>query len=141
MTTSLNEVRTKVRIAGQALAATWTDYPLIIEYDNFELVNFETQQNPFLRILFRPMGGNQADLAKRPIHRVPAMLTIEAWDKKGKGNARMDKLLSHFYPSFQMTDRHMPLRTFAAQLFNREPGKGWEVTFASIPAWYDSFPT
>lgn len=140
MPTTIDTVRTKVRTVSEAIKATWPDSSLIIEYDKAELVNFETQTKPFLRVVLKPGGGMQADLAKNPVHRITGVLAIEAWYKKNTGNKAADELLSFWYPKIHMTDQHYPIRTYAAQLFDRTAGEGWEVLAAAIPVWWDSFP-
>lgn len=136
--TTINQARTKLRQVVEGLKTSWTDYPLSIEYDNLFIINFESQAKPFLRVSMVFQDGQQADLAEKPIHRIPGSIIIEAYDKIGAGNANSDKLLSHFYPAIHMTDANPPLRTYAAKIVGRMPVKGWMALAAVIPFWYDS---
>lgn len=139
--TTIQQARSALRTRVEALKATWADYVLKIEYDNLFTVNPETQVDPFLRVNLVLMDGMQADLALKPIHRVMGTIIIEALDKQGAGNAKMDKLVNHFYRPIQMTDTIPPLRTQAARIGTRMTEKGWAATAALIPFWYDDFPT
>lgn len=138
--TTREDVRIKLTERIEALKLTWTDYPLVVEYDNAEAVNEAEQSTPYLSVRQVYMDGYQTSLSLNPTHRALGTIILEARAKQGEGTARLNKLLEHFYPSVHMTDSMSPLRTFAAR-FGSSPAKlGWVGQAALIPFWFDSAP-
>ena len=48
--TTREDVRIKLTERIEALKLTWTDYPLVVEYDNAEAVNEAEQSTPYLSV-------------------------------------------------------------------------------------------
>jgi hypothetical protein len=122
----------------EALKATWTAYPLLVEYDNRLTANAATQVNPYLRVSTTYMDGWQIDLAKNPKHRLLGVIVIEALVKEGAGQKLANDLLEHFYPSIHLTDQNPPLRTEAVKFKTAKVINGWVADAAIIPFWFDS---
>lgn len=138
MSVTLEQARTAVMTKVAALAATWTAYTLVIEYDNRNNVNYGTQTLPFLDVELFHISGEQASLGETPTHRLRGSIILTARVKVGQGMSTANTLLEHFYPSMQMTDTMSPVRTYAARIVTAAPKEGWAGISAVIPYWYDS---
>ena len=136
--TTREQARVALVNAVEALKATWTAYPLTVEYDNRMAVNRATQTNPFLCVKLRYMGGEQIALGENGGHRLMGIIELEANVKEGQGSKLANDLLQHFYPSLHKTDAHSPLRTYAARFSSKPPTKGWDNEVALIPFWFDA---
>lgn len=120
-----------------ALKATWTEYPLEVEFDNYDTVNQSTQTHPYLCVSMVYQDGFQIALGPAAPSRVLGTIVIEAKVKAGSGTAQANRLLEHFYPGVHMTDTLAPLRTLAARFDSAPPKSGWVAQAALIPFWYD----
>lgn len=139
MIVTREQARQAVTTKVEALKASFTDYTVIVEYDNREAVNRATQSKPFLAVTLVYIDGYQINLGPSSQHRPIGTIVVEAWDKEGAGTARVNKLLDHFYRGMQMTDSMAPVRTFAARFASkRVPVQGWIAQSALIPFWYDT---
>ncbi len=139
----MSNIRELIRIAlvtkVESLKATFSSYPLVIEYANGNVVNTALQKNPYLRVWIVYQDGQQVDLSNKPGHRLMGTLVVEACVKAGTGTSAANKLLGHFYPELQMKDTIKPLRTLAARFASKEAGSdGWATEAALIPFWADS---
>lgn len=132
------QARVAITTRVNALKATWVAYPLIVEYDNRNLVNLATQTNPFLKVSIVYMNGYQVDLSATPNHRMLGTIIVEAFSKEGSGSKMANDLLQHFYPTMHMTDSMAPVRTYAAQFKTGRLFDGWQPEAAIIPFWFDS---
>lgn len=139
----MSNIRELIRIAlvtkVESLKATFSSYPLVIEYANGNVVNTALQKNPYLRVWIVYQDGQQVDLSNKPGHRLMGTLVVEACVKAGTGTSAANKLLEHFYPELQMKDTIKPIRTLAARFASKEAGSdGWATEAALIPFWADS---
>ena len=135
--TTREQVRQALTARVIAIKASWTDYPLEVEFDNFDTVNQATQTLPYLRVSLVYLDGYQTDLGPNAGHRVLGTLVVEAMVKQGAGTAQANRLLEHFYPKLHMSSAMMPLRTQAARYGSAPPKDGWVAQAALIPFWYD----
>ncbi len=122
----------------EALKATWTAYPLNIEYDNLPKINTTQQVNPYLCVSLMYHDGYQLDLSNAPRHRMIGTIVLEAKAKEGQGTKKTAALLEHFYPELHMSDANIPLRTEAAKFRTPPPNAGRQADVAIIPFWFDS---
>lgn len=122
----------------EQLKATFTDYPLTVEYGNGDAVNVALQTRPYLKASIRYQDGKQIDLAERPGHRLIGTIVLEARVKAGAGTKQANDLLWHFYPALHMSEAMYPLRTLAARLTPAPVKDGWTAESALIPFWIDS---
>ena len=139
----MSNIRELIRIAlvtkVESLKATFSSYPLVIEYANGNVVNTALQKNPYLRVWIVYQDGQQIDLSNKPGYRLIGTLVVEACVKAGTGTSAANKLLEHFYPELQMKDTIKPIRTLAARFASKEAGSdGWATEAALIPFWADS---
>lgn len=136
---SLETIRQNLVTAVETAKSTFVTYPLVVEYDNRQLVDYSTQTNPFLCVEVKFIEGEQADLSSAPIHRYYGVLLLVAKGKVGSGTAKLLTLLDHFHPllqrgSFGMTRTHMA--TFAPA----KEADGWLGIGVVIPFRADKFP-
>ena len=141
----MSNLRESVRLAlvgkVQALAATFTAYPLEVEYANGIKVNTALQKNPYLKAWIVYQDGQQVNLSMTPDHRLIGTIVLEACVKEGSGTKAANALLEHFYPAIHMKDTIPPLRTLAARFSSKPASDGWAAEAAIIPFWADSIGT
>ena len=121
----------------QALAATWVEYPLIVEYDNRTVVDTQKQTNPFLCVQIVYMGGEQVTLGTTPHHRVSGQIHLAAAVRDGQGSARSNALLQHFYPTLHLRSID-GARMWGASFEKDRPHLGWVYSPILIPFDYDT---
>lgn len=132
------DVRKVVTTKLETLRASFTDYQLVIEYDNLETVNQATQSDPYVVVTFRYLDGYQINLGPSSETRALGTIVLEVFDKYGAGTARQNKVLDHFYRSLHKTDSMAPVRTLAARFSSKPVQAGWAAQAALIPFWYDT---
>jgi hypothetical protein len=134
---SREAARVAVVTAVQALKATWTDFPLTIEYGN-TVIDLAKQSKPFLRVTIMYHDAFQVDLSQHARHRATGGILIEALAKEGSGDKIQNQILEHFYKPLHMTDANPPIRTYAAKFLPMKPPvHGWSNAGITIPFWYD----
>jgi len=133
---SLEVIRQAVTNAVEAAKVTFTEYPLVIEYDNRILVDTQTQVNPFLQVRVLILDGGQVDLSNDPLHRYIGQLHLAAVTKEGGGSAEANRLLEHFYPKLHKNSLG-GVRTYMAKPSTPKPHLGWIYTPVLIPFWFD----
>lgn len=138
----MSDLREQIRLAVvakvESLKATFTDYPLVIEYTNGNVVNTADQVDPYLKVRIVYQDGAQIDLATSPGHRLMGTVVLEACVKQGTGTKAANELLGHFYPAMHMRDTIPPLRTLASRFAPGPTRDGWAIEAALIPFWADS---
>ena len=115
----------------EARKATWSDYTLIIEYDNRLLVDTQTQHNPFLRVGITYFDGEQIDLGSQN-HRDQGLVVVSAVVREGEGSAKANALLDHFVPSLQQRSIGA-LRLWGSRPHKDSPHLGWVYYPVAIP--------
>lgn len=131
-------VRTALVAKVETLRASFTAYPLKVEYANGEKVNTALQTTPYLRVWIVYQDGDQINLASAPDYRLIGTIVVEARVKEGNGTKAANELLNHFYPAIHMKDTIPPLRTLAARFSSKPASDGWATEAALIPFWADS---
>ncbi len=138
----MSDIRERARIAVvnkvEALRASFTVYPLTVEYANGNVVNTALQTRPYLRVQIRYQDGQQIGLSLTPGHRLLGTIVVEACVKEGSGTRQANELLAHFYPALHMKDSIPPLRTLASRFAPVPLRDGWTGEAALIPFWVDS---
>jgi hypothetical protein len=108
---SFETVRAATHKAIQDLVPTFAGgYVVKVEFDNREVVNTKTQQDPYLIVKLMFVDGVQRDLSDNPTHRLDGQLQLWASVPKGTGSSAAWKLLEHFY-------RNLHRRRIAPSLF------------------------
>ena len=133
---TLEQHRQSIVTAVEAAKASFTGYPLVIEYDNRIIVDTATQLDPFLVVNIRFLDGAQADLSANPIHRKVGQIHLQAATKEGAGSAKALVLLEHFYRALQRS-QFGGVRTRMASFAREQALKGWVYYPALVPFWAD----
>lgn len=133
---TLEQHRQSIVTAVEAAKVSFTDYPLVIEYDNRIIVDTATQLDPFLVVNIRFLDGAQADLSTNPIHRKIGQIHLQAAVKEGSGTAKAYTLIEHFYQALQQS-QFGGVRTRMASFAREQPFKGWVYYPALVPFWTD----
>lgn len=133
---SREAIRTSIVTAVEAAKATFSDYTLLIEYDNRIVVDTKTQTDPFLMVRILYLSAEQANLSNNPTHRVWGQIHLAAVVPEGSGSAKANSLLDFFVPKLHLksfgTVRTMAATTAASQTLNAR------VYYAmAIPFWSD----
>lgn len=92
-----DEIRSTFVTAVEAVKATFTEYPLVIEYDNRSIVDPDTQTNPFLCVEVKLIEGRQADLSADPIRRYAGFFILTSKVRINEGSKKQSELLEYFY--------------------------------------------
>ena len=129
---TMEQARVALVTKIEALKATWVAYPLLVQYDNRDNINYATQVNPFLRVCLDYLDGSQIALGPNGGHRMMGVILLEAWVKQGQGSKLGNDLLEHFYLGVHQTDSLPPLRTRAAEMRSGNKINGWVATAAVI---------
>lgn len=138
--TGLELYRQQIVAEVKNLKGFFTGHTLNIEYDNRDTVNMLTQRDPFLCVEIMYIGGQQADLSNKPVHRIIGMLVLTAKTREGMGSSGGYKLLEHFYPNLQ----HRVIgnvRLGMAKFSKPRLVGGWWGVSAMIPFHINRFPT
>ena len=132
----LETIRVDITTAVKAAALLFTAYPLIVEYDNREMVDTKTQTDPFLTVEIKMLDGEQADLSSNPTHRMYGQIHMSAAVPMGTGRSMANILLDHFYPRLQRKTLGT-VKTEMAVPANRVEHLGWYYYPVLIPFWSD----
>lgn len=92
-----DEIRSTFAQAVENVKVLFTEYPVVIEYDNRMIVNVDNQTNPFLCVETKIVGGRQADLSANPIRRYVGFFILTAKARLGEGTRKQTELLEFFY--------------------------------------------
>ncbi len=128
---SRESVRQALVAMVEARKALWTDYSLIIEYDNRLLVDTQTQHNPFLCVNLTYFDGEQIDLGSQN-HRDHGLLVISAAVRENEGTAKANALLDHFVPALHQKSVGT-LRLWGSRPHKERPHLGWVYYPVAIP--------
>ena len=104
-----------VRQAVEAAKVAWTDYALVVQYDNAGVVQADTVQ-PYLAVEMVYLGGDQLDLGLTPLVEDSGQIIITAVVQQGAGSAKCLKLLDHVRTYLELKDNLGAVRTHAAKL-------------------------
>ena len=134
---TIEQIRQDLVTAISARKASFTGgYPLLIEYDNIEEFDSQTQVNPYLRVDIKLVDMEQSDISDNPTHRVWGQLILGAGVKEGGGTKPANTILMHFYPHLQRK-RHGIVTTKMATVAPVVSHLGWLYTPILIPFWGD----
>ena len=111
--------------AIEAKKASWSTYPLVIEYDNRIIVDLKTQTNPFLdaRVIF--MDGEQVNLGVNPRTRFFGQLHLSAVVREGSGWKQARDLLDFFIPALAVQTLGGTVRMAGSRPAKQHPHLGW----------------
>lgn len=138
MVVTRNTVRQKLVTKMETLRASFTDFPLVIEYDNKITVDLTKQSNPFIQFAIVYQDGEQVGLGIETPTRVMGTIIIAVRGRVGSGMVDMDKVIDHFFRALSKTDAFAPVRTYAARFSSSPNMNGWVSQAILIPFWYDT---
>lgn len=134
---SLESVRVAINTAIESAKVGFSPgYTLVIEYDNRDVVDLQTQTNPFLSVEIKLIDGEQASLGTNAVHRLHGQLYLIACVKEGNGMKAANTLLDWFYPKLHAKSFgtvHTRMATLAAPTTHL----GWVYYPIIIPFWSD----
>lgn len=125
------EIRGVIVDLVEARAASWSAWPLLIEYDNRLVVDLKTQQDPYLCIDIAYISGEQVDLAGTD-HRVYGQVHVMAAIREGGGTAKANQLLDFFVPALHMKASG-GLRLWGSKPVSKQPHLNWVYYPVIIP--------
>lgn len=132
--------RDEARLAlTNAILALQATYPggIPVELPNQKEVS-PTERTPYLRVVIRYQGGEQASLGRTvKHHRSYGHLLLEACVGAGTGTKVANDILQHFVPTLHMSDAHGGVRTMGAMPVGEVERDGWHVSPVIIPFWFD----
>lgn len=131
---TLDEYRQALTAAVEAAKAGFTDYTIVMEYDNRVLVKPGEQANPVMSVSIIFSDGSQGDLSANPFHRMTGMLTLSARSKEGDGTAKAYKLVEHFYPKLHRRTISQVNLEIAKPIPPKKLNGEWVVSVV-IPFW------
>lgn len=132
---SQTTARMNIMTAAAALQAAWTDYPLLIEADNRDVVDQATQQDPYLQVSIQMIKGEQLDMADRPLVEQRGQILICAVAKAGSGSAGTAKLLDFCESYFDMKELGI-VRCHAFEAQKARANLGWYYAPAIVNFWF-----
>lgn len=121
---SLSLARTDIATAVQAIKTAWTTYPLAIETDNRDSIDYAKQQKPFLQLDTVFLSAEQLDLGPASKTRQYGQLVLSAAVKEGSGVAEALALLDFAIPYIERQN-FVVVRTDAAEAHPAKTIKGW----------------
>jgi hypothetical protein len=131
---SLVQARLDIANAVQAVKTAWVTYPLVVETDNRNSVDYSTQSNPFLQVDVNFIDGEQLDLSATPRTITYGQIILSAVTKDGAGSLQGLTLLDFAIPYFQMQDFPV-VRTKAAEPQRSKLLRGWYYQPVLINFW------
>lgn len=134
---TLTELSQAVMTVIQQIVTDHTDYPLLVEMDNRDIVDQATQVNPYLQVTIAPMHGEQAELGPNAMTKQTGQILISAVVKSGAGTADAKALLDFVLPYLSM-QQFGTLQCQAAYPTLGKPANGWWHQPAIVPYFYFS---
>ena len=135
MSTPFSAAGAEIRTVVEQLRTAWTDYPLLVEYDNKDTINLAEQTDPFLCVSIINLAGGQLDLGAAPRTRQWGQIQLAVAVKKGQGVADLEELMDFLAPYFSMKD-FATVRCQAFSVQKDRPEKEWLYRPAIIPFSY-----
>lgn len=134
---SLETIRIDITTRCEALKSAFSGgYPLVVEYDNRDIVDMATQVNPFLQVSIKVLDGEQVSLSTNSAHRWSGVIALSAVVPCGSGTGKANTLLEHFYKGLHRNS-FGSIRTFMAEPGGNKEHLGWLYVSALVPFWSD----
>jgi hypothetical protein len=93
---SREAARIDINTAINTAAAAWVAYPVLVDYENRELVDFASQTNPHLAVDIVYYDGKQMDLSSTPTVGRYGQIMLAVCVLEGQGTSRANLLMDHF---------------------------------------------
>lgn len=136
---SLTDTRTDVMTVMTAIVSAWTDYPLLVEAPDRDVVDQTLQTNPYISVDIKMMGGEQKELGRKPLTEQRGQIVLMVTSKCGTGTVAANKLLDFVVPYFELKDLPLCVRTHTADVFGAKEIKGWRHSPILVNFFYHRF--
>lgn len=121
---SLLQARNDIAVVVQAVKTAWAAYPLRIETDNRDSIDYARQQQAFLQLDTKFLSAEQLDLGNSPKVSQYGQIILSAAAKEGSGITECLTLLDFVVPYFEHKTFGI-VRTQTAQAQASKTIKGW----------------
>lgn len=132
---SREAARIDIATAVNAAAAAWVSYPVVVDYENRDLVDYASQVKPFLGVDIVYHGGEQMDMGPSPLVGAYGSIALAVCVPEGKGTSESNLLMDHFTTRLQLKQWAL-VKTEAARPQPSVPRKGWYCLVTLINFWY-----
>lgn len=119
------------------MAAAHSAYALVVEPDNFKVIDETLQTLPFVRCFLDFMGADQADIGTNPLAKFVGQLQLHAVFKEGTGMMEGTALREFMRPYFSLVDLG-EIHFHVAEPYKGACIKGWEHLPLLLNFWYFS---
>ena len=136
MTQELDNFRSAAYTAVEAAKSTFTDFTVLVEYENRRIINYDTVKDPIIDVEIKFMDSSQRDLHITRTQRVIGFLILTVKIKEGAGTSTALRLLEHMYRPLH----NRKLGTANMEVAKLVPGKtvkGWWCQSIMVPFWLD----
>lgn len=125
-----------IRSVIEAAKAAWTDYTLLVDYDNRDPVDLAALTDPYVCVDILWLDGEQMDMGTSPLTTKYGQIILAAGVKEGAGTDLLLKLLDHMERYLQLRDDiGASVRTQAASLTKPRTLKGFYYQPLIVPFW------
>lgn len=132
---SLLQCRQDIATVLQAIKTAWVAYPLVIDTDNRNLVDYSVQANPFLQVDTIYLSADQLDLSANPKVKQYGQLILSVVAKDGTGVVDILTLLEFITPYFDMKD-FSSARFHAGEVYKPKVVNGWYYQPVLFNFWF-----
>lgn len=110
-----------------------------IEYENRDLIDYNTRTKPFACFEIVINDTYQASLGIQNKHkRYLGTIYLEIHVKQGSGTSTANKLADYFSDALELSD-FSGIRTMAGVVGKADPEQGWYKLPLGVPFWSDKF--
>lgn len=132
---SQTQARREIATAIEAARLAWTDYPLVVEQENRDVINYATQVKPFVSVDVVFYDGKQMDLGPEPLQGVYGQVYIAVCTQEGKGTSEVTPVIDHM--SKALSRQSFPLvKMGVPQPQPAVTRKGWYCQVTLVSFWY-----
>lgn len=132
---SQTQARQEIAAMVEAARLAWTAYPLVVEQENRDIINYATQVNPYVSVDVLFYDGKQMDLGPEPLQGVYGQIYLAVCTQEGKGTSAVSPVIDHM--SRALSRRVLPLvRTEVPQPQPSVTRKGWYCQVILVNFWY-----
>lgn len=132
---SRETARVEIVAAIQAAAAAFAGWTVLVDYENRDLVDFDTQEKPYLAVDLVYYDGKQMDLGPNPLVGAYGSIALAVCVKEGKGTSESNLLIDHMTKALQLK-RWPVVQTAVGQPQGNLLRKGWFCMVTLINFWY-----
>lgn len=132
---SQSQARQEIATAVEAARVAWTDYPLIVEQENRDIVNLATQVNPYVAVDVVFYDGKQMDLGPEPLQGVYGQIFLGVFTQEGKGTSQVTPLSDYMGKALSRKDFAL-VKTGVPSPQPAVTRKGWYCQVTLVNFWY-----